>query len=102
MLAMTTSRACAASHSASHGASKLFWPSASALSCSEKAALSLLSKAVRRAASGAFDEAYLLFQLIFLGAIMPLYAYRPGRYWTNFWPRALGISLLIYGLLALS
>jgi hypothetical protein len=47
-----------------------------------------------------WSENYFLFQLVLMGTVMPLYAYRTGQFWENFWPRGLGIGLLLFGLLA--
>lgn len=47
-----------------------------------------------------WGENYLLFQMIFLGSLMPLYGYKKDNYWRNLYPRMIGITLLLIGLLA--
>jgi hypothetical protein len=46
-----------------------------------------------------WGEKYFLFQLIFLGTTMPLYGFKNNKFWKDFFPRALGIAFLLYGLL---
>lgn len=46
-----------------------------------------------------WPQEYLLFQMIFLGSIMPLYRHATPHYWYNIYPRFLGLALLMAGLL---
>ena len=45
-----------------------------------------------------WSENYFLFQLIFMGTVMPIYSLKTEQFWENFWPRGLGIGLLLFGL----
>lgn len=45
-----------------------------------------------------WGENYLLFQMIFLGSLLPLYPFMEGQFWKHFWPRGLGYIFLFVGL----
>lgn len=47
-----------------------------------------------------WGENYLMFQMILLGSLMPLYGYKKDNFWRNLYPRMIGITLLLIGLLA--
>ncbi|MEM8979014.1 MAG: hypothetical protein AAGD04_05985 [Pseudomonadota bacterium] len=47
-----------------------------------------------------WGDRYLLFQLVLLGSLMPLYEYNKDGYWWNIAPRSLGFVLLLISLFA--
>jgi len=48
-----------------------------------------------------WDDGYFLFQMVFLGSIMPLYSLEKSRLWELSMPRIVGGIILVYGLLAM-
>ncbi|MEM6373986.1 MAG: hypothetical protein AAF727_14570 [Pseudomonadota bacterium] len=45
-----------------------------------------------------WDDRYFLFQMVFLGSVMPLFHHDRSQMWRHIWPRLLGLGLLVAGL----